>query len=195
MGIRDAVEAATGETVEFGALGVEEDAGPALTPAAPGSVLAGLRNRAHQLAAEQTVDLEVPGYGGVLVARYGAVSISRVYAQSPGELIPKWQVGADALGRALVGLYGRNEAGDLEPLQHDMPTRFDDELVGMLELRPTERSARAVLVALCGGGELGESRVWAHYMAYQGWLMAGGDGDEAPMQEVINLAVGESPGR
>ena len=154
MGIRDAVQAATGDTVAFDAIdGVDEDTTPAPAPtSAPGSVLGELRARAAQLAAQQTIDLEVPGYNGVLVARYGAVSISRIYAQNPDQLIPKWTVAADTLGRALVGLYGRNEAGEPEPLQHDVPTRFDDELVGMLGLHPTERSTRAVLVALCGGG-------------------------------------------
>ena len=197
MGIRDAVEAATGDTVAFDAIdGVEEDTTPAHTPAsAPGSVLAELRARAAQLTAQTTVDLEVPGYNGVLVARYGAVSISRIYAQNPGELIPKWTVAADTLGRALVGLYGRNANGDPEPLATDGPTRFDDDLVEMLNLHPTERSVRAVLVALCGGGELGESRVWAHYMQFQGWLMAGADGDDAPAQEVVEAVVGEFPRR
>lgn len=198
MSLRDAVDAATGDTVAFDALdGVKEDTGPAHVPAsAPGSVLGGLRARAAQLTAQQTVDLEVPGYNGVLVARYAAVSIGRIYAQNPDQLIPKWTVAADTLGRALTGLYGRNAAGELEPLQYDTPTRFDDELVAMLDLHPAERSVRAVLVALCGGGELGESRVWAHYMQYQGWLMAGGDGDdEAPAQGVVEAVVGEFRGR
>lgn len=197
MGIRDAVDAATGATVAFDAIdGVEEDEAPAPIPtSAPGSVLDELRARAAQLTAHQTIDLEIPGYNGVLVARYAAVSISRIYAQNPDQLIPKWTVGADTLGRALVGLYGRNAHGDLEPLQHDVATRFDDELVAMLDLHPTERNVRAVLVALCGGGEMGESRVWAHYMQYQGWLMAGGDDGDAPAHEVVEALVGEFPGR
>ena len=197
MGIRDAVAAAGGDTVAFDAIdGVEEDPSPAPFPtSAPGSILGELRARAAQLAAQQTIDLEIPGYNGVLVARYAAVSISRIYAQNPDQLIPKWTVGADTLARALVGLYGRNAHGDPEPLQHDVPTRFDDDLVQMLDLHPGERSARGVLVALCGGGELGESRVWAHYMQYQGWLMAGGDDGDAPAQEVVDTLVGEFPGR
>jgi hypothetical protein len=196
MGIRDAVAAASGDTVAFDAIdGQEEDTSPAQSAPAPGSVLGELRARAAQLAAQQTVDLEVPGYSGVLVARYGAVSISRIYAQNPEQLIPKWTVAADTLGRALVGLYGRNADGYPEPLQLDVPTRFDDELVALLDLHPTERSVRAVLVALCGGGELGESRLWAHYMQYQGWLMAGGEGEEAPALEVVEAVVGEFRGR
>ena len=200
MGIRDAVAAAAGDTVAFDAIdGVDQEdteTTSAHTPAsAPGSVLNDLRARAAQLAAQQTIDLEIPGYNGVLVARYGAVSISRIYAQNPDQLIPKWTVGADTLARALVGLYGRNAAGVPEPLQHDVPTRFDDELVEMLGLHPAERSARAVLVAVCGGGELGESRVWAHYMQYQGWLMAGADDGDAPALEVVDAIVGEYPRR
>jgi hypothetical protein len=197
MGIRDAVEAATGETVEFGAVThADEDTAPAPPASAPGSVLSELRARAAQLTAQQTVDLDVPGYNGVLVARYGASSIGRIYGNSPeNALNPKWTLAADALGRALVGLYGRDAVGDPQPLDFGRDTKFDDDLVEMLDLHPTERTVRAVLVALCGGGELGESRVWAHFMAYQGWLMAGADGDSSPELAAAEAAVGEFPGR
>jgi hypothetical protein len=153
------------------------------------SVLALVRVRAAQLATESTVELDIPGYGGVLVGRYRAISIARVYNGPAGQLrnpLTDWGVAADALAKALVGLYGRNARGELEPLDHDGETRYDDELVAKLpSLNPAEHTARAVLVALCGGGELGESRVWSHFLAYQGWLTEGG------VQEVAANAVGE----
>jgi hypothetical protein len=190
-GFGEAVQRATGEpvsdpqaTVEFPALGngTEPDA------PADSSVLKAVRLRAAQLALDNTVELAIPGYGGVLVGRYKAISIARVYGGPGGQLrnpLSDWGVAADALCRALVGLYGRNEAGELEPLFHDQDARLDDDLTEALHLDPAEHTARAVLVALCGGGELGQSRVWSHFLAYQSWVT------EGPAQEVADTAVGE----
>jgi hypothetical protein len=83
------------------------------------------------------------------------------------------------------------DSDDLHPLFTDIAARFDDDLVSALNLHPEARTGRAVLVALCGGGPLGETRVWAHYMQYQGWLLAGVDGESAE-QAVVSQAVGES---
>ena len=195
-GIRDAVDAAVADveepTEEFDTLAYHDDA-EAPPRAAPGSALSLLRARAAQLARETTIDLPIPGYGGRLIARYKAVAISAAYAditvRDQRNPINDPGVAADTLARALEGLYGVNEAGELEPLQHDVPTRFDDELVDMLGLAPEARNARSVLVALCGGGDFGRSRVWAHFMEYQGWLMAT---DDTPAREVAARAVGES---
>jgi hypothetical protein len=184
-GLGDAISQATDQpTVEMPAL--ENGAGG--TPADDSSVLALVRVRAQQLATENTAELEIPGYDGVLVGRYKAISIARVYGGPGGKLrnpLADWGVAADALARALVGLYGRNEAGELEPLFADQDAHFDDDLAAALHLEPAEHSARGVLVALCGGGELGQSRVWQHYLTYQGWLTEGG------AQEVAADAVGE----
>jgi hypothetical protein len=164
---------------------------------APGSVLAALRERAAQLRAEQTTDLDIPGYNGLLVARYRAVSLSRVYARASGAqtpINPEWTLAADTLAGALVELFMRDssDSDDLHPLFTDIAARFDDDLVGALNLHPEAHTGRAVLVALCGGGPLGETRVWAHYMAYQGWLLAGSDEGEDTEQAVVSQAVGES---
>jgi hypothetical protein len=163
---------------------------------APGSVLAALRERAAQLRSEQTTDLDIPGYNGLLVGRYKAVSLSRVYAKSGGTetpLNPEWTTAADTLAGALVELFMRDaaESTELHPLFTDISARFDDDLVSALNLHPDARTGRAVLVALCGGGPLGETRVWAHYMAYQGWLLAGVEG-EPTEQAVVSQVVGES---
>jgi hypothetical protein len=167
--------------------------------AAPGSVLAALRTRAQQLRESHTTDIDVPGYDGMLVARYKAVSLPRVFARASDfqtPINPDWTLAADTLGMALVELLMRGGPDNsLHPLFTDIPARFDDDLVECLGLRPAERTARAVLVALCGGGALGESRVWSHYMAYQGWLMAGADTGTTIESEVASAAVGESTGR
>lgn len=166
-----------------------------VTEAAPGSVLAMLRARAKSLREEKTTDLDIPGYDGYLVGRYRAVSLARIFARSTGVQTPltiEWTTAADTLATALVELFMRDSPdGELHPLFKDQPARFDDDLVECLALVVTQRTARAVLVALCGGDELGESRVWSHYMAFQGWLMAG-EGGEPAEGEVAKRAVGES---
>jgi hypothetical protein len=120
------------------------------------------------------------------------VSLPRVYGrggQMRNPMGEEWGVGADALATALVGLYGPNRHGELVTLYTSGdPARYDDELVDALKLRPAQRTARAVMVALMGGGALGESRVWAHFMQFQNWLMAGVG------EEVADVAVGESQG-
>jgi hypothetical protein len=188
-GIGDAIHEATGSTVDqptvaMDALELPSDNGDA----ADSSVLAAVRLRAAQLAHDNTVELDIPGYGGVLVGRYKAISIAKVYGGPGGTLrnpLTEWGVAADALSRALVGLYGRNENGALEPLLRDQDARYDDELAAALNLEPDGQTARAVLVALLGGGELGESRVWQHFLQYQAWVT------EGSAQEVAADAVGE----
>jgi hypothetical protein len=189
--LRDAISTATGEdpTEVYDALDtIEADA----HEGAESSVLRAVRNRSRQLQGETTVDLEVPGYGGVLVGRYRAISIARVFNGPGGTMrnpITDWAAGADALATALVELCGRNpDTGDLEPLFHDQSARFDNDLVDALGLTPpSERTARAVMVSLFGGSdqERGESRIWQHYLEYQAWLTQGS------ASEVADQAVGE----
>lgn len=162
----------------------------------PGSVLAQLRARAAELTAQRTVDLPIPGYDALgLHGRYRAVSIAKVFgdANVANPLVPEWQVAADTLARALEQLLLLND-GKLEPFAPGVTLRFDDDLVAALELHPEGRTARAVLKALLGGGELGESRISAHFMRYQGWLLGGGE-DDASVREVARDAVGESRGQ
>jgi hypothetical protein len=162
--------------------------------AAPGSVLAALRERAAQLRTEQHVHLDIPGYDGLLVGKYRAVSLGKVFGKRVDgntPLNPEWTIAADTLATALDELLMRDAPdGDTYPIFTDTPARFDDDLVDALGLHPDARTGRAVLVALCGGGALGESRVWAHYMQYQGWLLAGVEGENIE-QGVAELAVGE----
>lgn len=164
--------------------------------AAPGSVLSVLRERAAHLRDEQTTDLDVPGYGGLLVGRFRAVSLGRIYAKASGTqtpLNPDIQMATHTLSGALEQLFMKDapESEELHPLFTDIIARLDDDLVDALNLHPEARTAAAVLVALCGGGPLGETRAWALYMQYQGWLLAGVD-DENAEQAVVSQAVGES---
>jgi hypothetical protein len=189
-GIGDAISQATDSSVDQPTVMMDALELPAPDGAADSSVLAAVRLRAAQLAHDNTVELDIPGYGGVLVGRYKAISIAKVYGGPGGTLrnpLTEWAVAADALSRALVGLYGRNEAGELEPLFHDQDARYDDELAAALNLEPAEHTARAVIVALLGAGDeaLGQSRVWSHFLQYQSWVT------EGSAQEVAADAVGE----
>jgi hypothetical protein len=169
-----------------GTLGTQAPAPAANT----GSVLDAVRQRAAQLGADHSVDLPIPGYDN-LVGRYRAISIARFYQVTGGgqlrNPLSDWGVGADALGTALESLYGKAPDGELVTLyESGDPARFDAELATALGLVPDGQSARAVLVALLGGGELGQSRAWSHFLGYQTWLM------EGSAQEVADEAAGES---
>ena len=171
-----------------------------VTQAAPRSVLAALRARAQALREEQTITLDVPGYDGYMVARFRAVSLGRLYSKRTDgttPINPDWTTAADTLALALDEVLMKADPASAEthPLFTDQPAKFDDDLVDALGLEPTERTARAVVVALCGGGPLGESRVWSWHMAYQGWLLGGTDGDTPTESEVVGKAVGELVGK
>jgi hypothetical protein len=196
-GIRDALEQATGQdTAEFDALteGVEPEpeSGP---PAAPGSVLAAIRARAHDISAEQTIDLELPWYSGKLWGRYKAIPMRLVYrAKRNGEVanpLMEPDVAADALAHALVELLGAGPDGELEPLSQDAPMRFDDQLVEALQLEPRERSARGVIYALFAHSGRAEGIVLRHFTEYYTWL----SGEDSGSAEIADLAAGESLAR
>lgn len=166
---------------------------------APESVLSVVRRRARELREQQTVTLDIPGYDGYLAARFRAVSIGRVFSRrgdGTNPLTVDWTTAADILGGAVDDVLIRDSPeGDAHPVFTDQTARFDDDLVEALELEPVAQTARAVLVSLCGGEEVGESRVWALFMQYQGWLMAGGSDSESAESESVSRAVGESPRR
>lgn len=163
---------------------------PAPTPepvVADNSVLASVRRRAAALQAETTIDLPIPGYGN-LVGRYHGVSISQFNRLEGGEVrVPfmDWAVAADALATALTGLYGLTSEETVPLYASGAPALYDLELAQTLGLTPTEHTARGVMVELFGGGEIGQSRIWSHFLSYQAWLMQGSQ------EEVANKAVGE----
>lgn len=183
--LRDAVE----DVVEIGSPGEQLHELEGAAPAARGSVLEAVRARAQQLQTETTVELPIPGYQN-LVGSYAAISITQFFKITGGELrnpLTDWGVAADALATALVSLYGIDEHGQLVDLyESGDPARYDDELLDALGLHAEQRTARAALVAVFGGGKIGQSRAWSHFLSYQNWLM------EGPAQEVAGDAAGES---
>ena len=179
--LKDAVTDLVTDAPGFPGGGHGDEPEPEPEAAAPGSVLAALRERARKLRDEQTVHLDIPGYDGYLVARFHAVSLGRIFGKrvdGTTPINPEPGMAADVLAQAVDDVLMRDspESDELHPVFTDQFARFDDDLVEALGLEPTQRTARAVVIALCGGGPMGESRVWALYMQYQGWLLAGVDG-------------------
>jgi len=133
-------------------------------PTAPAPVedsplLAAVRAERAKAAERHVYDLDVPGYGGLLVLRLGPVG-GRVGTQ----LRERWiqskspdkdtNLNADTIIAACQEALGRVEqGGELVPLDDEMPVRLDDELVRMLHLNvdsPNGKppTARQVLFAL-----------------------------------------------
>ena len=163
---------------------------------APGSLIADLRRRADELRADDHVDLDVPGYHGRLRARYKALDRRQMdpiieRAQRRGAATNAM---ADGLALALVELFGVGDAGELQPLFLDRPARFDMDLAEALNLKPGERSARGVMLALFGWpNERAHGLINAQFREYAEWLNGetDGDGNRAPAQGVVDRAVGE----
>lgn len=159
---------------------------------APDTLVAELRARVQAgSAVAATIDLEVPGFSGKLWGRYQPIPLSAVYKVRAGGQVANPladpRIAADALGRGLVELLGRDADGQLVPLADD-PVRFDDTLVELLSLQPAAHTARAVVFALFAHTGRAEGIIVRHFGDYYSWL----SGEDAPSEEVIEDAVGES---
>jgi hypothetical protein len=166
-------------------------------PEVNGSVIANLRRRAAELQVDDHVDLEVPGYDGQLVARYRALGMGQVrkmIERAERQGAESWDAygAADGLAVGLIELFGRREDGSLGPIFTDQPARYDSDLADALGLTVPERTARAVILEVFGGGEKAEWRVGVHFQRYVEWLQGTRDGS-APGRDFAERAVGESP--
>jgi hypothetical protein len=174
---------ATEDLVEVEADEEEASAAP------PGSVLAVLRAKAHDAAASQTIDLPLPWFDGMLVGRYQAIPMSRIYRVGRnGQLsnpLADSGLAADALALACVELFQTDgQGGPLETIG-DYPCRYDDSLADALRLDLADRSARAVMYALYAASGRSEAFIVRHFTEYFTWL-SGEVGEE-----VAEEAVGE----
>ena len=159
----------------------------------PVSILESLRARAQQLQAEQMIDLDIPGYQGQLVgplprgvAAAGAVG-RRGDQPDPAQMDDGRRHAGAARSMPLLPRRDRR-AGAAVP----EPMRFDEDLARDVRAAPgravgARRAGRAVRRRRARRVAL-----WTHYMAYQGWLMAGGDEDGPLAQEVADAALGNS---
>lgn len=113
------------------------------------SALDRIRRRRDELAAERHHDADLPGYGGAVVLRFGAVSWEQI--QEIGARAQKdkgerrlLNAQADLLITACREVLVRVDE-ELVPIDDPGPVRFDQHLADALGLEPGERSARAVL--------------------------------------------------
>lgn len=99
-----------------------------------GSLMATLRARREALAAERRLELEIPGYAGLLVARYKPIEWEEASAIS-SKVIDSDDPRADLLGAADL----------LIACCEEMLTRNGDKLVPLSEGPELEQSVRDVL--------------------------------------------------
>lgn len=130
--------------------------------AAPSSLLSELRGRRDEIAANQTLELLVPGYRGKLALRVGPID-GRVQTTLLERLAKSkapdrdFSLNADYISAALREVVGRETfdgewrpLGEIAQLEGDQTVRLDDRLIGLLGLEPASRTAREVLRSLYG---------------------------------------------
>lgn len=147
-------------------------------PSAPPSVLQELRRKRDEISEDRRLVLEVPGYGGTLLARYKPLpyrelrraqkrNVKRNNADPEAEV----QFGVTALVRACDSMLVRLEE-DAEPVElhttveefGDEPVRYDDRLAKALGF---EASSAAQVVRLVFKNTYAIS---THYGEYDTWL-------------------------
>jgi len=137
-----------------------------------GSLLSRIRERRAQLQEERHLDLDIPGYDGMLVARYRPLPWDEV--KKIGEKVEKSKnprkelyAMADVLVRACDSIWFRDpETNELRPVQSGEPVRYDDRLAEALGF--TADSARQVLLATFNN----DLAVTAHHMEAAEWMQA-----------------------
>lgn len=105
------------------------------------SVLDQIKARRAKLHESRTLDLNIPGYGGALVARYAPLPYDKFRsiqdrnektAMSDGER--EVNVAIDTLMNACLGIFIREE-GELRPLEHESyHVKYDGSLMQALDL-------------------------------------------------------------
>lgn len=133
------------------------------TPA-PATGMDMLRAKRAEAAKRTTIDLRVPGYDGLLVARYrlldplieGREIGDRVTAQFKGDETSQIHyMHVDTLIRACEGLYLRGDNGTLEPIDPEgtgEPVKYDHRLATGLgfDVDPAQPARSALLAAFNG---------------------------------------------
>jgi hypothetical protein len=160
------------------------DAEPLSPSSAPepekGSVVSRLRELRENFATDVTVDLEVPGYRGELVARYGALpwdvirnlALRGERGKRNPDIAPT--LAADGLANAVVGFFTREGDGEKQPLtwQGDPVTDFGPALRSVLgiEAETVRETVKAVFPD--------EFALVSHYAELMEWQSERDDGDE-----------------
>lgn len=116
-----------------------------------------LRKKFGELERTRVGDFDVPGYDGMLVARYRRLSTDEILNLAKG--VPQGTsdrrtlvrasaaLNADFLAMACVELFARTDEGELQPLGDDYPMRYDQSFAEMMGFEVTaEEGAREVVM-------------------------------------------------
>lgn len=143
------------------------------------SVLNRLRDKRRRLAADQTHDMPIPGYGGELVVRYRLLDplvegkeigqrIQQQYPKAGQETEMLHAVNLDTIVNACVGFYVRREDGDLVLLDPDGTGGMDYGDPRLREFLDFDaESAREAVVLVFGGNR---AAVNVHAAQLQKWM-------------------------
>jgi hypothetical protein len=157
----------------------------------PESLMDRLRGKLAQAREETTVDLDIPGYDGELVARYrgldpvkeGEKIARRVERQFKSEAQRGVYTLVDALVTACEGIFVRNVDGELEPLDPDGlgPCCYDERLAEFLGIdishgANTDGAARRCLLGVFAGNKVA---IAVHGQRWQRWMATGVSDGEA----------------
>lgn len=145
-----------------------------------GSPLSTLRDRYKALQSPHTKDIDVPGYGGALVARYKPIS-EDVYKALPKKVarLPEEERRLasmiDVLIEACDSLWERHADGTLGPLRPeddpDTPVRYgDDRLAQTLGFEPSRTTRGNVRKVFTVDGEVNAGAIQDHYIEVDAWI-------------------------
>ena len=143
----------------------------------PGSLAAQLREKYKNLQNQEGhYDCEIPGYNGILVARYKTVEWSLLKklakkVEKSRDDRKELYAHADTLVRACDEIYGKDKDGKLIPLykvfpglEEGVPVKYDHQLVQAFGL--TAKSARDTLLQLFNN----DIAVTAHHNEVAEWM-------------------------
>lgn len=130
------------------------------------SMMSRLREQHQKLASATTIDIDLPGFNGELVAKYRLLDVThelqkigqrvlREFSNNPGEQALYGAI--DSMVMACEGLFFRNADGELSPLSESIgpeepPIKYDTRLLEFLGL-PPEDTARGTVLALFARNE------------------------------------------
>ena len=160
------------------------------------SLLDTLRTRRDEHAVAQTVEMEVPGYNGMVALRLRALTgreQTQVATRLERSRSPEKELTAnmDTLILACDEVVVRGEYGEpwqsLGSYDGDEPVAIDARLVELLHLTPTTDTARETLRSLFALAPSPDLAIGSVVNDYIDWMRAAND-------EIDREFVGESPG-
>lgn len=166
----------------------EQDAGGVAPTAEPGSVMSRLRTLREEFSTgPQHIDLDIPGYKGALVARYGPLpwEVVRTLAirGEKGKRDPQNGpiISADSLANAVQGFYFREDDGTLVPVTYNgTPViAFDKALMAVLGIEGTQTARERVKAVFPD-----EFALVSHNARLMEWQESRDDGDDELAAEV-----------